>query len=84
VDDRLIREDALGLREREPPLAGVALRGPPEGAQISQRRYYRIAYRLDNREQTVRIAAIRHAPSRTASTPMTRQPIARTDWSGVL
>jgi mRNA interferase RelE/StbE len=62
-------EDALGLLERE-PLAGHALRGRLTGLRSLRVGIYRIIYQLDDREQTVRVAAIRHraiAPSRRPS-----------------
>jgi len=52
-------EDALGLLERE-PLAGHALRGRLTGLRSLRVGTYRIIYQLDDREQTVRVAAIRH------------------------
>ncbi len=52
-------EDALGLLERE-PLAGHALRGRLNGLRSLRVGTYRVVYQLDDREQTVRIAAIRH------------------------
>jgi mRNA interferase RelE/StbE len=52
-------EDALGLLERE-PLTGHALRGRLNGLRSLRVGSYRIIYQLDEREQNVRVAAIRH------------------------
>ena len=52
-------EDALALPERE-PLAGYELRGRLKGLRSLRVGSYRIVYQLAEREQLVRVAAIRH------------------------
>ena len=52
-------EEALGLLERE-PLASHALRGRLTGLRSLRVGTYRVIYQLDDCEQTVRVAAIRH------------------------
>jgi mRNA interferase RelE/StbE len=52
-------EDALGLLEREPHV-GHELRGRLRGLRSLRVGTYRIIYRLDDDDQLVRVAAIRH------------------------
>ena len=52
-------EDALGLLERDPHI-GHALRGRLHGLRSLRVGAYRIIYQLADKDQTVRVAAIRH------------------------
>jgi mRNA interferase RelE/StbE len=52
-------EDAIGLLEREPQV-GHELRGRLRGLRSLRVGTYRIIYRLDDDDQLVRVAAIRH------------------------
>ena len=52
-------QDALGLLERDPH-AGHALRGRLIGLRSLRVGTYRIIYQLADRDQAVRVAAIRH------------------------
>lgn len=61
-------EDALGLLERE-PRSGHALRGKLRGLYSLRVGSYRILYQLTDRDQIVRVAAIRHRGTAYQSDP---------------
>lgn len=61
-------EDALSVLEND-PLAGHALHGRLRGLRSLRVGSFRVIYQLTEREQTVRVAAIRHRSTAYSSDP---------------